>query len=146
MTEDSRDRLTLHLSVALACLRGPLVRAFAGRGRSRRRELDLAPTMASNIAGSVAEAMTFERDGTPVIWTRIAATIEAQLRVLPEHQARNWAGANSVQSEAARKEIAALLSDRLATEFSVRARNRPVVTPATQVWCGAADAKSRTSE
>ena len=142
MTEDSRNRLTLHLSIALACLRGPLVRGFAGRGRSRKRELELAPTMASTIAGSIAEAMTFERDGTPVIRSRVASAIEAELRLLPDAQARSWAGANAVLREATRKEIAARLADRLLTQFSVQSRNRPVITPATRVWCGAPDAAS----
>jgi hypothetical protein len=98
--------------------------------------------MASTIAGSIAEAMTFERDGTPVIRSRIASAIEAELRLLPDAQARSWAGANAVLREAARKEIAALLADRLLTQFSVQSRYRPVITPATRVWCGASDAGS----
>jgi hypothetical protein len=75
MSYNPHRALDLQVNIALGCLRQTTIRAFAGRGRSRRRELSLADTMAEEIVTDLTATLRFSRDGVPVIRSRVARHI-----------------------------------------------------------------------
>ena len=141
MQDDPAKTLQLHLGIALGCLRRTTVRGFAGCGKSRRRDLHLIPSIAADVARHMTVSLTFKKDGATVILTRIARQIEAVLQDVPDAQAQAWAGVDASARDSARDAIAACITRRLCGRYTILPTPRPVIVPASQVWCGLQEAK-----
>ncbi len=141
MQEDPAKILQLHVCIALGCLRRTTVRGFAGCGQSRRRNLHLIPSIADAVARDISVSLTFQKDGTTVILTRVARHIEAVLQDVPDGQARAWAGIDATARDDARHAIAACITRRLCERYEVLPTPRPTIVPASGIWCGLQDAK-----
>lgn len=126
MHEDPLQVLDLRLGIALGCLRATTVRCFAGRGRSRRRELHLIPSMAGELADSLSKTLVFSRDGIAVIRSRVARHIADALHDVPDATAR----------DEARLAVGQILARLLAERYSLTLSTRPVIVPAANLWCG----------
>ncbi|ODS57413.1 MAG: hypothetical protein ABS40_04125 [Agrobacterium sp. SCN 61-19] len=136
MHENPEQALALRVGIALACLRRPVVRAFAGCGQSRRRELHLVDSMADTIAGDLGRSLAFWRDGTKVIRSRVARYVASVLLTVPESLARDWCAVDANIRDHARLAIGASISARLLERYTVTPDARPVIVPAANVWCG----------
>ena len=136
MQRDPLQTLGLHVGIALACLRPTTVRAFAGRGRSRRRDLYLVPSIADEIVANICITLAFNRDGERVIRSRIARHLADVLLGVSDSVARDWAGVDAEARDRARKEITACIVQRLVDRYTVLIQAREVIVPAADVWCG----------
>lgn len=136
MSYDPRRSLDLQVNIALGCLRPTAIRAFAGRGRSRRRELGLADTMADKIATDLTATLRFSRDGAPVIRSRVARHITEVFRGISDATALAWAGLDATARDDARAKIADQISQRLVERYTINIIDRPTIVPSANVWCG----------
>jgi hypothetical protein len=136
MNEEPHKALALRVGIALACLRRTDVRAFAGCGQRRRRELHLADAMADRIAGDIGVSLAFWRDGTRVIRRRVAHHVRAMLLDVPDSMARDWCAVDANARDRARHAIGARITGRLLERYTVTLEGRPVIVPAANVWCG----------
>lgn len=141
MQEDPLKALNLRVVIALGCLRRTTVRGFAGCGRSRRRDMHLIPAMAEEIARGLNASLRFEREGRPVIRSRVARHISEVLQEVTDAEARAWAGIDATATRTARHGIAARITGRLAGRYRVVLTPHPVIVPATNVWCGLEEAE-----
>lgn len=141
MQDDPTKILELHVGIALGCLRQTTVRGFAGCGPSRRRDLHLIPAMADAVARHVTVSLTFQKDGAAVILSRIVRHIGAVLHEVPEMQARALAGIDAIARDHARQDISKRITERLCARYAIHHNPRPVIVPATGVWCGLQEAK-----
>ncbi|QLF72067.1 hypothetical protein FE840_020745 (plasmid) [Peteryoungia desertarenae] len=138
MLEDPRKALDLRVSIALSCLRKTTIRAFAGRGPSRRREPQAITQIADQVAAALMVSLMFCRDGTPVIRSRIAHHIATVMQGIPDGIAREWAGLDATARDKARQHIADQIVWRLWERYTVTLQARAVVVPTAKVWCGVA--------
>lgn len=144
MHKDPLQALQLHVGISLGCLRKTTVRGFAGCGQSRRRDVHLIPQMADTVARDISVALVFHRDGVQVIRSRIAHHIGEVLTEVPDAMARAWAGVDATARDNARQTIAARIVERLSERYAVSVQARPVIVPATNVWCGLKETNEET--
>lgn len=136
MQDHPRERLRLNVAIALGCLRRTTIRGFAGCGPSRRRDWHLAPTMAEAIARAVTASLSFDKNDRIVILSRVAHHIEKVLKDVADSEARALAGIDANERDRARQAIADRITERLCQRYTIRLTPRPIMVPATGVWCG----------
>lgn len=105
------------------------------RGKSPPRPAS-DPVHGGRCGRHVNVSLTFQKDGSTVILSRIARHIGAVLQDVPDAQARAWAGVDAVARDQARQDICQLITERLRARYAIHHTPRPVIVPATGVWCG----------
>ncbi|MGC4411013.1 MULTISPECIES: hypothetical protein [Rhizobium] len=131
-----RERLQLNVAIALGCFRRTTIRGFAGYGPSRRRDWHLTPTMVDAIVRTVTASLSFYKDDRTVILSRVAHHVEKVLNDVADNEARALAGIDARERDRARQAIAGRITERLCQRYTIRLTPRPVMVPATGVWCG----------
>ncbi|MBP1849711.1 hypothetical protein [Rhizobium halophytocola] len=125
--------------IRLNCLRRPIRNAFGGTGQSRRREPDLVPSIATEIAQGVQRQFDVTLGREAASEADVIAETKAALLFISDEMAKQWAGREPKVADKAGHDIAALLQLALMDRFTFVAKPLAPVKPGAQMWCGLAE-------
>ena len=92
--------------------------------------------MAEAIVRAVTASLRFYKNDRIVILSRVAHHIEKVLKDVADSEARALAGIDARERDRARQAIADRITERLCQRYTICLTPRPIMVPATGVWCG----------
>lgn len=103
--------------IRLVTTREPIKRAFAGTGRSRRREKSSAHWIAQSIVAGIRGNHRIERDGVAIDEAEIVELLADELWKVPEAIAKDFVGIDASKRDDAKAAITHALLTALTSRF-----------------------------
>lgn len=111
------DQLDQGIFIRLTTTREPIKRAFAGTGRSRRREKSSTYWIAKSITEGIRINHRIERAGVSVDAAEIIDVLAEELWKIPEVMAKDLVGVDANKRDAAKRTITSTLLSALTSRF-----------------------------
>jgi hypothetical protein len=118
--DERLDKLQVNLEISMKVVPSPFLRAFAGTGPKRRRELIGALEIGQRLAKPVRYMHRVYEDGREVDEADLADFLYHHLQAVPDEQAKRVTDKNDDIRSSAFKEIATALVKAISANWTIK--------------------------